>query len=71
VLLLAFPGLAVAETIFVAGYRRPPLVLLPLMLGGWLVKNTGWGLGVLVALAQTAAGRSGAPRAQAPARATR
>jgi glycosyltransferase involved in cell wall biosynthesis len=53
-LLLAFPALAVAETLFVAGYRRPPARLLPLMLGGWLVKNTGWGLGVLVALTQQA-----------------
>jgi glycosyltransferase involved in cell wall biosynthesis len=51
-LLLAFPALSVAETLFVAGYRRPPARLVPLMLGGWLVKNTGWGLGVLVALAQ-------------------
>ncbi len=51
-LLLVFPALSVAETVFVAGYRRPPARLVPLMLGGWLVKNTGWGLGVLVALAQ-------------------
>jgi glycosyltransferase involved in cell wall biosynthesis len=52
--LLALPVLSVAETLFVAGYRRPPARLLPLMLGGWLVKNTGWGLGVLSALAQQA-----------------
>jgi glycosyltransferase involved in cell wall biosynthesis len=60
-LLLAFPALAVAETLFVAGYRRPPARLLPLMLTGWLVKNTGWGLGVLVALGQLAVRPSMAP----------
>jgi hypothetical protein len=46
----------VAETLFVAAYRRPPARLLPLMLGGWLVKNTGWGVGVLVGLTQVAVG---------------
>jgi glycosyltransferase involved in cell wall biosynthesis len=56
VLLLAFPALSVAETLFVAAYRRPPARLLPLMLGGWLVKNTGWGVGVLVGLTQLAVG---------------
>jgi glycosyltransferase involved in cell wall biosynthesis len=61
-LLLALPALSVAETVFVAGYRRPPVRLVPLMLVGWLVKNTGWGLGVLVALAQQAARRGTAPR---------
>ena len=60
-LLLAVPGLSVAETLFVIGYRRPPPRLWPLMLAGWLVKNTGWGGGVLVALAQQATARSRVP----------
>jgi glycosyltransferase involved in cell wall biosynthesis len=49
--LLGYPALAVAETVFVAGYRRAPARLWGRMLLAWLVKNTGWGLGVLVALA--------------------
>jgi len=53
-LLLAHPALCVAETAFVAAYRRAPIRLWPLMLAGWLVKNTGWGAGVLAALAQQA-----------------
>ncbi|GAA2519134.1 glycosyltransferase [Winogradskya humida] len=60
-LLLTVPGLAVAETLFVVGYCRPRPVLWPLMLLGWLVKNTGWGLGVLVALTQQSTARSGVP----------
>jgi glycosyltransferase involved in cell wall biosynthesis len=60
-LLLALPALSVAETLFVAAYRRPPVRLVPLMLGGWLVKNTGWGLGVIVALAQQVVRPSAAP----------
>jgi glycosyltransferase involved in cell wall biosynthesis len=60
-LLLALPALSAAETLFVAAYRRPPLRLVPLMFAGWLVKNTGWGLGVLVALAQQAVRPSAAP----------
>jgi glycosyltransferase involved in cell wall biosynthesis len=55
-LLLAHPALCVAETAFVALYRRAPVRLWPLMLAGWMVKNTGWGAGVLVAIAQQAAG---------------
>lgn len=55
-LLLALPALCVAETAFVAVYRRAPVRLWARMLAGWLVKNTGWGAGVLVALAQQAAG---------------
>jgi glycosyltransferase involved in cell wall biosynthesis len=55
-LLLAHPALCVAETAFVALYRRAPVRLWALMLAGWLVKNSGWGAGVLVALAQQAAG---------------
>jgi glycosyltransferase involved in cell wall biosynthesis len=59
--LLAYPALSVAETLAVAAYARPPARLLPLMLAGWLVKNTGWGLGVLTALLQQVTGRSGIP----------
>jgi glycosyltransferase involved in cell wall biosynthesis len=55
-LLLALPALCIAETAFVAVYRSAPMRLWVLMLAGWLVKNTGWGAGVLVALAQQAAG---------------
>ncbi|HEY7271774.1 MAG TPA: glycosyltransferase family 2 protein, partial [Actinoplanes sp.] len=55
-LLLAHPALCLAETAFVAVYRRAPARMWPLMFAGWLVKNTGWGSGVLVALAQQAAG---------------
>ena len=65
---LAYPALSVAETIVVAAWRRPPSRLLPLMLVGWLVKNTGWGLGVLVALVQQATRRSGIPPAFEPVR---
>lgn len=61
-LLLAYPALSVAETLFVTAYRRPATRLVPLMLVGWLVKNTGWGLGVLVGIVQQAARRSGIPR---------
>jgi glycosyltransferase involved in cell wall biosynthesis len=69
-LLLAFPALSVVETLFVAGYRRPPARLLPLMLTGWLVKNTGWGLGVFVAVAQQAVRPSTAPTPAVAASAT-
>jgi glycosyltransferase involved in cell wall biosynthesis len=62
-LLLAYPGLCAAETAAVIVLRRPRPALVPLMFVGWLVKNTGWGLGVLVALAQEAVGRSGVPAA--------
>ena len=55
-LLLAHPALCVAETAFVVLYRRAPVRLWALMLAGWLVKNSGWGAGVLVALAQQATG---------------
>jgi GT2 family glycosyltransferase len=60
-LALAYPALSVAETIVVAGIARPAPRLLPLMLLGWLVKNTGWGLGVLHALFQQVTGRSRIP----------
>jgi glycosyltransferase involved in cell wall biosynthesis len=63
-LLLAYPAMSVAETIAVAAYRRPAPRLVPLMLLGWLVKNTGWGLGVLVALGQQVTGRSRIPRGE-------
>ncbi|HET9516266.1 MAG TPA: glycosyltransferase, partial [Actinoplanes sp.] len=63
--LLAYPALSVAETTVVAAWRRPAARLLPLMLLGWLVKNTGWGLGTLVALAQQVTGRSRIPRGAA------
>ncbi|MDT5038885.1 MAG: hypothetical protein QOE03_4070, partial [Micromonosporaceae bacterium] len=69
-LLLALPALSVVETLFVAGYRRPPARLLPLMLTGWLVKNTGWGLGVFVAVAQQAVRPSTAPTRAVAASAT-
>jgi hypothetical protein len=69
-LLLAYPALSVAETLFVAVYRRPAPRLVPLMLVGWLVKNTGWGLGVLVALAQAALGRPGLPPVERPVEST-
>jgi GT2 family glycosyltransferase len=55
--LLAVPALSVAETLFVAVYRRPPVRLVPLMAAGWLVKNFGWGLGVLIGLGQVVLGR--------------
>jgi glycosyltransferase involved in cell wall biosynthesis len=65
-LLLAYPGLCAAETAAVVLLRRPRPALIPLMFVGWLVKNTGWGLGVLVAIAQEAVGRSGAPAVDRP-----
>jgi glycosyltransferase involved in cell wall biosynthesis len=61
-LLLAVPGMSVAEAVFVIASRRPPARLWPLMVLGWLVKNTGWGLGVLVAITQLLTGRSRVPR---------
>jgi glycosyltransferase involved in cell wall biosynthesis len=63
--LLGFPGLCVAESLFVIAYRRPPVRLVPGIFAGWLVKNAGWGLGVLAALALAAVGRPG-PRGPAP-----
>jgi glycosyltransferase involved in cell wall biosynthesis len=51
-LLLVFPAMAVAETAFVTAYRAAPPRLWPPMLAGWLVKNTGWGCGVALALAE-------------------
>ena len=60
-LLLAYPALGVAETVFVVAYRRPAVRLVPLMLVGWWVKNTGWSLGVLGALVQPASWRPPAP----------
>lgn len=60
-LLLAVPGMSVAEAVFVIAYRRPRIGLWHLMLVGWLVKNTGWGLGVLVALTQQVTARSQVP----------
>ena len=69
-LLLAFPALSVAETLFVAGYRRAPVRLVPRMLAGWLVKNSGWGLGVLVGLVQQGSGRPPVPRREEPAPST-
>jgi hypothetical protein len=66
-LLLAYPGLCAAETAAVVLLRRPRPALIPMMFAGWLVKNTGWGLGVLVAIAQEAVGRSGVPAADRPA----
>jgi glycosyltransferase involved in cell wall biosynthesis len=68
-LLLAYPALCAAETAAVAVLRRPRPSLVPLMFVGWLVKNTGWGVGVLVAIAQEAVGRSRVPAAERPARA--
>jgi glycosyltransferase involved in cell wall biosynthesis len=55
--LLALPLLSIAEALFVAAYRRAPLRLIPLMAWGWLVKNTGWGLGVLLGIGRVAVGR--------------
>lgn len=66
-LLLAYPALCAAETAVVVVLRRPRPQLIPMMFLGWLVKNTGWGLGVLVALGQEAVGRSGVPAADRPA----
>ncbi|HET9516742.1 MAG TPA: glycosyltransferase [Actinoplanes sp.] len=60
-LLLLVPGMSLAETAFVVAYRRPAIRLWPLMLIGWLVKNAGWGMGVLVALTQHATARSQVP----------
>jgi glycosyltransferase involved in cell wall biosynthesis len=65
-LALAYPALCVAETIVVAGLARPASRLLPLMALGWLVKNTGWGLGVLHALLQQVTGRSRIPAGPRP-----
>jgi hypothetical protein len=53
-LLLAVPAMSAAETLFVAVYRAAPSRLWPRMLAGWLVKNTGWGCGVALALAERA-----------------
>lgn len=64
--LLALPALSLAETLFVLAYRRAAVRLWPLMLLGWLVKNTGWGAGVLVALGQQLTFRSQVPPASAP-----
>jgi glycosyltransferase involved in cell wall biosynthesis len=50
-------GLSVAETVFVALYSRPSPSLWSRMLEGWLIKNTGWGVGVLVGLAEWASSR--------------
>jgi glycosyltransferase involved in cell wall biosynthesis len=63
-LLLAYPAFCAAETAVVVALRRPRPVLVPLMFAGWLVKNTGWGAGVLVALVQQVIGRSGVPAAE-------
>ena len=49
--LLAFPALCVAEAAFVMLFRRPPFRLAPAITLGWIVKNLGWGLGVLRGLA--------------------
>lgn len=65
---LLYPAWCAAETVAVVVLRRPRPAQVPLIFVGWLVKNTGWGLGVLVALAQEVAGRSRVPAAQAPAR---
>ncbi len=51
---LSLGGLSVAETVFVAFYSRPSPSLWSRMLEGWLIKNTGWGIGVLVGLAEWA-----------------
>lgn len=45
--LVALPALSVLEAAFVIALRRPPRRLLGQMLLGWLVKNTGWGLGIM------------------------
>ena len=63
--LLGFPALGAAESLFVLAYRRPPARLVLRIFAGWLVKNAGWGLGVLVALVLAASGRPG-PRGPAP-----
>ncbi|MFC7527335.1 glycosyltransferase family 2 protein [Actinoplanes sp. GCM10030250] len=65
-LFLIYPALCVAETVVVALLARPAQRLLPLMLLGWLVKNTGWGLGVLHALLQQVTGRSRIPAGPRP-----
>jgi glycosyltransferase involved in cell wall biosynthesis len=46
--LLALPALCLAEWVFVLGYRRPPARLAHRLLLGWMVKNAGWGLGIVV-----------------------
>ncbi|WP_240670150.1 glycosyltransferase [Actinoplanes solisilvae] len=60
-LLLAVPAMSLAEAAFVIAYRRPPVRLWPLMVIGWLAKNTAWGLGVLVAIVQQVTARSQVP----------
>lgn len=65
---LLYPAFCAAETTAVVLLRRPRPAQIPLIFVGWLVKNTGWGLGVLVALAQQVAGRSRVPAARPPAR---
>ncbi len=52
--IFALAGLSVAETGFVALYSRPSPSLWSRMLEGWLIKNAGWGIGVLVGLAELA-----------------
>jgi glycosyltransferase involved in cell wall biosynthesis len=65
---LAYPIWCAAETAAVVILRRPRPAQVPLIFVGWLVKNTGWGLGVLVALVQETVGRSRVPAADRPAR---
>lgn len=55
--LLALPVLSLAQALFVAALCRPSMRLLPLMVSAWMIKNTGWGLGVLLGLWQVASGR--------------
>ena len=52
--MFSLAGLSVAETAFVALYSRPSPSLWSRMLEGWLIKNTGWGVGVLIGLAEWA-----------------
>ncbi|MDR7275606.1 glycosyltransferase [Catenuloplanes atrovinosus] len=62
--LLAYPAFCAAETLVVAVFRRPAPWLLPLMFLGWLVKNTGWGIGMLAGLGRGAVRE---PRTPVPA----
>jgi len=58
--LLALPALCLAEASFIVVARRPRPSSLGWILLGWIVKNVGWGAGILRGLA-------GQPRRAAPA----
>jgi glycosyltransferase involved in cell wall biosynthesis len=48
--LLGLPAFCAAESLFVLVVRRAPARMAPRIFLGWLVKNVGWGTGVLMGL---------------------